>query len=99
VAAEEVRPQRRATDRWTDGALDVKFQHYDALLTALNPLPTEVARLATRMESLVTKDDLHAELDGITNRMDLNRRTLIGFGVAILVALIGAAATVVAASL
>lgn len=92
-------PRRRETDIWSDHALDIKFSHYDQLFLALNPLPTEVSRLATRIDTLVTKEDLHEELDGITSRMDANRKTFHHLAVAVLVALIGAAATVIAAVL
>lgn len=92
-------PRRRASDVWSDHALDVQFKRYDELFLALNPLPTEVARMATRMDTLVTKNDLHDELDGITSRMDANRKTFHSLAVAILVALIGASGTVIAATL
>lgn len=92
-------PRRRQTDIWSDHALDIKFEHYDSLFVLLNPLPTEVSRLATRMEALVTKDDLHNEMADVTSRMDQNRKTFHNMAIAVLVALIGAAGTVIAATL
>lgn len=92
-------PRRRVTDHWTDEALDVKFGAIDDVLMPLLPLPTLVAKVETRMERLVTSDDLHDELDSIVQRMDSNRKTIVNWGIAIIVALIGAAGAILAAVL
>lgn len=92
-------PRRRWSDEWTSESIGVKFGAIDDQMTALNPLPTVVAKIETRMENLVTKEDLHNELGHISEQMSANRRTIIVAACSIVAALIAAVATVVAAAI